>query len=304
MMRFGVVLPHRWTYASSHLLREFSREAEELGYDSLWVTDHIFVPPSHVERGHIFYEALTTLSYVSAFTEKVGLGTAVLHLPARNPVIVAKQVATLDVLSGGRVVLGVGVGWIREELEGLGVRWEERGRRIDEAIRVMKTLWREGETSSFKGRYTRFENMLFHPKPSQRGGPPILVGGMSKAALKRAATLGDGWIPWAITPQELSAGINTIRGMGGQGKTIALVTPINLEEDSPKEYVGVLGERHHILGGTTREVMDEIEEYAGRGLHHLILSFRDIRLFKDRTPEKILQQMRLFAREILPSFRK
>ena len=109
-MRFGVVLPHRWLYASGDTIARFACEAEELGYTSLWVTDHIFVPSYRTERGHIFYEALMTLAYVSSITERCELGTCVLALPPRNPVLVAKQVATLDALSGGRVVLGVGTG--------------------------------------------------------------------------------------------------------------------------------------------------------------------------------------------------
>ena len=126
-MKFGVILPHRWLYASGETIGDFAREAEELGYASLWVTDHIFVPTYRTERGHIFYEALMTLAYVSSITERCLLGTTVLALPPRNAVLVAKQVATLDALSRGRVVLGVGTGWIQEELAYLGVPWRERG---------------------------------------------------------------------------------------------------------------------------------------------------------------------------------
>jgi alkanesulfonate monooxygenase SsuD/methylene tetrahydromethanopterin reductase-like flavin-dependent oxidoreductase (luciferase family) len=119
-MHFGVMFPHRWLYAAGNTIRDFAEEAEALGYTSLWVTDHIVVPSYRTERGHIFYEALTTLAYVSSITTRCRLGVAVLALPPRNPVLVAKQVATLDALSQGRVILGVGTGWIEEELRYLG----------------------------------------------------------------------------------------------------------------------------------------------------------------------------------------
>ena len=135
-MQFGVMLPHRWLYAGGNTIRDFAQEAEALGYTSLWVTDHIVVPSYRMERGHIFYEALTTLAYVSSITTRCSLGVAVLALPPRNPVLVAKQVATLDALSGGRVILGVGTGWIEEELRYLGASWSVRGRMLDEAIMV------------------------------------------------------------------------------------------------------------------------------------------------------------------------
>ena len=126
-MQFGVMLPHRWLYAAGNTIADFAREAEALGYTSLWVTDHIIVPSYRTERGHIFYEALTTLADVSSLAPRCRLGVAVLALPPRNAVLVAKQVATLDALSQGRVLLGVGTGWIAEELRYLGAAWQQRG---------------------------------------------------------------------------------------------------------------------------------------------------------------------------------
>ena len=131
-MQFGVCLPHRWKYASARLIADVAQEAESLRFDSVWVTDHVIVPVHHVERGHIFYEALMTLAFVSSITRTVAMGTTVLATPTRNPVVLAREVATLDALSGGRVILGVGTGWIREELEAVGVAWTERGRFLDD----------------------------------------------------------------------------------------------------------------------------------------------------------------------------
>jgi probable F420-dependent oxidoreductase len=214
-MQFGVCLPHRWKYASAQLIADVAQEAESLRFDSVWVTDHVIVPVHHVERGHIFYEALMTLAFVSSITRTVALGTTVLATPTRNPVVLAREVATLDALSGGRVILGVGTGWIREELEAVGVAWTERGRFLDEGIKVLRHLWSQEGPISFSGRYTNFREMLFEPKPARRGGPPIWVGGMTDPSLRRVARTADGWLPWAVSNEELAEGAEKIRAMSG-----------------------------------------------------------------------------------------
>src|SRR5262249_52574513 len=165
-MQFGLCLPHRWKYASARLIADVAQEAESLRFDSVWVTDHVIVPVHHVERGHIFYEALMTLAFVSSITRSVALGTTVLAMPTRNPVVLAREVATLDALSGGRVILGLGTGWIREELEAVGVVWAERGRFLDEGIKVLRLLCSEEGPISFSGRYTTFREMLFEARPA------------------------------------------------------------------------------------------------------------------------------------------
>src|SRR5438309_906698 len=186
-MQFGVCLPHRWKYASAQLIADVAQEAESLRFDSVWVTDHVIVPVHHVERGHIFYEALMTLAFISSITRTVAMGTTVLATPTRNPVVLAREVATLDALSGGRVILGVGTGWIREELEAVGVAWTERGRFLDEGIKVLRHLWSQEGPISFSGRYTSFRDMLFEPKPARRGGTPRSVGGLTHPSRRRFA---------------------------------------------------------------------------------------------------------------------
>ena len=178
-MQFGVCLPHRWKYASARLIADVAQEAESLRFDSVWVTDHVIVPVHHVERGHIFYEALMTLAFVSSITRTVAMGTTVLATPTRNPVVLAREVATLDALSGGRVILGVGTGWIREELEAVGVAWTERGRFLDEGIKVLRHLWsQEGPISGTPP----FERCCSNRSPPGRvgrrsglAGSPILL---------------------------------------------------------------------------------------------------------------------------------
>jgi len=303
-MQFGVCLPHRWKYASAQLIADVAQEAESLRFDSVWVTDHVIVPVHHVERGHIFYEALMTLAFVSSITRTVAMGTTVLATPTRNPVVLAKEVATLDALSGGRVILGVGTGWIREELEAVSVAWTERGRFLDEGIQVLRHLWGQEGPISFSGRYTNFREMLFEPKPARRGGPPIWVGGMTDPSLRRVARTADGWLPWAVSAEELRGGAEKIRAMsGGRAITLACFSPADIGSKSIEGYVGALGEHHRVITGSPDQVVHTIEDFRKRGLEHLALSFRDVRLFKDETPDLLLKQMRLFAREIMPAFR-
>ena len=303
-MKFGVCLPHRWKYASARLIADVAQEAESLRFDSVWVTDHVIVPVNHVERGHIFYEAVITLAFVSSITRTVAMGSTVLAAPTRNPIVLAREVATLDALSGGRVILGVGTGWIREELEAVGGAWADRGRFLDEAIRVLRLLWSEEGPISFSGRYTSFREMLFEPKPARRGGPPIWVGGMTHPSLRRVAQMADGWLPWAVSKDELEEGAGKIRAMsGGRRITLACFSPADIGTKSIESYVGTLGERHHVITGSPDQVVGTIEGFRKSGLEHLALSFRDVRLFKDENPDLLLQQMRLFAREIMPAFR-
>lgn len=302
-MQFGVMLPHRWLYAAGNTIADFAREAEALGYTSLWVTDHIIVPSYRTERGHIFYEALTTLAYVSSIATHCRLGVAVLALPPRNAVLVAKQVATLDALSQGRVLLGVGTGWIEEELQYLGAAWQQRGVMLDETIQVLRTLWSNESANSFAGRYTTFTDIACFPKPAQPGGPKLLIGGMTAPSLRRAATLGDGWIPWAVSPQELQDGVARIRAYGGnRALELVCVMPADIGSHALERYIGVFGEDHKLLSGSVTTVARTVEEFEKAGLRHLVCSFRDVRLFRDERIDEINRQMRLFAKEVLPSF--
>jgi probable F420-dependent oxidoreductase len=302
-MQFGVMLPHRWLYAAGNTIADFAREAEDLGYSSLWVTDHIIVPSYRTERGHVFYEALTTLAYVSSIATSCLLGTAVLALPPRHAVLVAKQVATLDALTQGRVLLGVGTGWIEEELRYLGAAWQQRGAMLDEALQVLRHLWSDEVANSFQGRYTAFDDIACFPKPAQPGGPKVLIGGMTAPSLRRVATAGDGWIPWAVTPQELQEGVARIRAYGGT-KELALVCimPADLGSHAMDRYTGVFGEDHKLLSGSVTTVAQMVAAFEEAGLHHLVCSFRDVRLFRDERIDEINRQMRVFAKEVLPSF--
>ena len=155
-MHFGIGLPHFRQLASTEAIATVAQQAEALGFDSIWVSDHIVVPHSAIPRfGEVFFEPFTTLAYVAGKTQRIRLGTSVIILPYRNPLFMAKALATLDVLSGGRLIVGAAVGWPAEEFEALGIPFRERGARSDEALQVMRALWTEAEPK-FDGRFFRF----------------------------------------------------------------------------------------------------------------------------------------------------
>lgn len=194
----------------------FGQLAEEMGFESVWAVDHVVMCPDYESRYPYdpsgrspFHEdvvqpdPLIWLSYVAAATKKLRLATGILILPQRNPVVLAKMLASLDRLSGGRLLLGVGVGWVREEAEAVGTRFEDRGRRTDEYIEAMRALWCSPR-SSFAGETVRFDDVVSQPKPAQLGGIPIHIGGHSLAAARRAGRLGNGFYPLGVDSEDLS----------------------------------------------------------------------------------------------------
>jgi probable F420-dependent oxidoreductase len=190
-VHFGVILPNYGPGASPHGIRRVAELAEELGFDSVWATEHIIVGPDAVDPYGRVYDPFVTLGWIAGWTERLRLGTSILILPLHSPFRVAKDVATLQELSNGRFVLGVGMGWHRAEFEIMGVEFEGRGRRGDEAIRVMRSIW-DGE-DRFEGRYWSFREATSEPHPSPQ--PGLWIGGSSERAIRRARTLGDVWHP-------------------------------------------------------------------------------------------------------------
>lgn len=221
-MEVGVILPSAGPKCSPENVVAVARWAEELGYSSLWLTDHVALPLAcesfYPYRSHgrwdyppetPWLDPLLALGWAGAAAQSLTLGTSVLVAPLRHPVLLAKQAATLDYLSGGRLVLGLGAGWMAEEFRTMGVSFEERGRRLDELIAVMRACW-SGEAVDFRGRHYTVEGFKMHPRPA-RGSIPIILGGHSDAAIRRVARLGDGWHPTQITLDALAAGIGRLR---------------------------------------------------------------------------------------------
>lgn len=222
-MKFGIVFANTGPAARGEYAAGFARAAEASGFESMWTVEHVVVPAGY-ESSYPYSpdgrmpggedvdipDPLIWLSYVAAATETLRLGTGILILPQRNPVILAKEVATLDLLSAGRVELGIGVGWLREEFDVLGVPFDRRGARTDEYIEVLRALWREPE-AAFSGEFVQFERAKSFPKPVQPGGVPIVVGGHTPAAARRAGRLGDGFFPAGGGLDELPALLTEMR---------------------------------------------------------------------------------------------
>ncbi|WP_319435660.1 LLM class F420-dependent oxidoreductase [Mycobacterium sp. RTGN5] len=221
-MQIGLVLPHTGSSATPSFVRDFAQTAEAAGIDGLWAVDHLVLPhhaeslyvlgrkPGPVRDGSLSetlspnYEMITTLAWIAAHTNTIGLGTSVAVLPIRNAVANARQLATLDLLCGGRLTYGIGIGWLREEAEAMGMPWDQRAQRSEEHIALMRTLWcAPGPLVEFRGRYHDLPPMDPQPQPVQRP-IPILIGGHSDAALKRAARIGDGWIAAPMSPERLA----------------------------------------------------------------------------------------------------
>jgi probable F420-dependent oxidoreductase len=190
-VHFGVILPNYGAGSSPEGIRRTVETAEELGFDSVWTTEHIVVGPDAVDPYGRVYEPFVTLGWIAGWTDRIGLGTSIVVLPLHNPYLVAKQAATLQEFSGGRVTLGVGMGWYETEYRFIGARFGGRGRRGDEAIRLIRALWRGDR--DFSGDYWSYEDATSDPLPSSL--PEIWVGGSSDRALRRARELGDVWHP-------------------------------------------------------------------------------------------------------------
>jgi probable F420-dependent oxidoreductase len=190
-VHFGVILPNYGGDATPDAIRRTAELAEELGFDSVWTTEHIIVGPEAVDPYGRVYDPLVTLGWVAGWTERIGLGTSIVLVPLHNPMHLAKEVTTVQELSGGRFTLGVGMGWHKDEYDFMGIPFAGRGRRANEAIRLMRALW-SGERD-FEGEFWSFHDATFEPRPSVQ--PEIWVGGSSERAIRRALELGDAWHP-------------------------------------------------------------------------------------------------------------
>ena len=277
-MKYGFTLPGRGPLATPENMGTIARHGEELGYDCLLTGDHILVPNDiastypYSENGEFpgsgsgeSMEQLTVLSFLAGQTKTIRLGTSVMIVPHRNPLVAAKALATLDVLSQGRLILGVGVGWMREEFEALGIPpFEERGAVTDEYIQAFKELW-TSDNPSFQGKYCQFDNISFLPKPVQKPHPPIWVGGESRSAISRTARLGDAWCPLGNNPQfpmgqpeQLAAGMERLaryaRREGRDPADIDVVYRIAYSEEPDR-------------------VAEDIRRYAEMGISQLIVGF-------------------------------
>jgi len=315
-VEFGFSLPGRGPLAGIDVVLKIAEKADALRYSSLFVTDHIVMPVSSAKSvypyttsgqfpgglAQDYLEPLAMLSHLAHATTRVRLGISVLVIPYRNPLLAAKMLATTDVLSKGRVILGAGVGWLREEFEALGAPpFEERGPVTDEYIRLMRAAWTT-DPVAFEGKYCSIRDVHVLPKPVQRAGIPVWIGGHTGAALRRAGTIGDGWHPIAMRPpallgpDEYAAKAKEIHGWarraGRDPKSIALTIRVPME---------VRGKRAKVAGGdrppfqgSADEVAADIRRYQALGVTHFVF---------DHTVQElraVLANIERFASDVRP----
>ena len=288
-------------------MRQAARSAEAWGFDSIWAADRVIIPwridtpyPYGKDGAFIvpadrpFLDSLSCLTFLAACTSRVELGISVLVLPYRRPLVWAKTAVTLDHLSRGRFILGVGVGWMEEEFLALQAPFRDRGRMTDEQLEVLKEVW-STERSSFSGEFYEFEDIAFLPKPYRTGGIPVWVGGEGLRAQKRAGRYGDAWFPYfvRIKPDELAARFDNVRrcaaaaGRSPERLRLNCCLPIEVtDEPVPQEP--------DRLAGTPAQLVEAIARYRSAGVEHLALQF-----MAPRWPDR-LRQMQQFAEETLP----
>jgi probable F420-dependent oxidoreductase len=220
-MRFAVYLPNCMHVAAitqpweHHLggtdIANVAHRAEELGYSMVFLPEHFLTPTSHLElTGNHYFDATTAQAFVAGATSTITVGSMVTILPLHDPVVAAKSIATLDWFSGGRAQVTVGVGWLKEEYDAIGVPFSKRGKIADECLAAMYELW-TSDTPSFDGEFVKFDDVAFGPKPIRQPRPTVWMGGDADAVLRRAARFGDGWAPWLTKPEELPAKMDYLR---------------------------------------------------------------------------------------------
>ena len=251
-MRLGIHLPHIGRKAGPEAIRRAAVQAEELGFADVWTSEHIILPKgAPYPPSAVFWDPVLTLCWAAAFTRRVGLGTSVLVLPMRHPLPLAKELATLQCLCEGRLILGAGVGWMEAEFAALGAPFRERGRRMDEGIALMRAVWRE-DPVSFPTRYipAKVEAMRMLPQPVRP--IPIWIGGGSEAALGRALSLGDGWHGSRLSPEEAKP----------------VVARLRAERPRPDFTISL---RTGWDGKDENALKARLEGYAGAGVEHLLV---------------------------------
>ena len=316
-MIFGFGLPTRGPLAEPAAIKTLLAKAEDLGLGYVSVPDHIVIPreiapvypysdtgePPFPANGACL-EQLTLMSYIAAVTTKIRILSSVMVVPHRNPVHTAKTIATIDVLSGGRVTIGCGAGWMEEEFAAIGTEpFNERGKVTDEYLRIFKELW-TADSPSFQGTYNSFKDVKFEPKPVQKPHPPLWIGGESPAAKRRAVRLGDGWFPIGANPNfplntadKYAASLSSLKQMAAEQDRDPRSLELGFWSNWDYEVAGrktAQGDDRHIMTGGTAAILDDIGALKDIGVE--IFMFQ---LAKPESLEESMASLERFADRIL-----
>ncbi|MDG6954549.1 MAG: LLM class F420-dependent oxidoreductase [Nitrososphaerota archaeon] len=291
-MKFGYILPNYGDKVTAQELLEISAVCEEEGFDSVWATDHVIMPRELREPYGQLLEPLTTLSFIAARCDRLKVGTSILVLPQRNPILVAKQAAALDVLSKGRLILGLGAGWVEKEFGFLKADFRRRGRAMDEEIRLMKALWKD-DVVDFEGELFQVRDALFLPKPVN-GDIPVWIGGNGPPSIRRATKLGDGWHPVGPDLGDFAAGAAKIRE-GGRSVTLSvrMVTDVRKKREA---HAGPNDEKRVAVSGSAGEIRKQIEGYAEAGLEYYCAAMNH------PAAAEIVSDLRKFSSDVIRSY--
>ena len=314
-MEYGFKVPPSGSMSTPEALATLARRGEEMGFGLIAVSDHVAIPRAvdsrfpYTESGEfpgvsgVFLEQLTLLSFLAGQTSKIRLLPSIMILPHRGPVLAAKVLASIDVLSQGRLIVGCAAGWLKAEFEALGAPpYDERGAVASEYIRVFKELW-TNDSPTFASKYVRFSDVSFEPKPAQKPHPPIWVGGETPPAMRRAAELGDCWYPIGTnpkipinTPGQFSDSLARLRGYaedaGRDPSEIDVAYSSNWIDD-PDGKMRVAGDRL-AFAGTVEQVAGDIRDFEQAGLRHLVLGF------PAPTLDETLDRMERFIADVVP----
>jgi probable F420-dependent oxidoreductase len=315
-LAIGVTTSTRGAMTSRAAYKRVAQATEQLGFSLITVNDHVVVPRDIGSRypysedakwagaagGHNF-DVLAMLAFLAGCTDRIGLMSSVMVVPHRQPILTAKMLATIDVMSEGRLIVGCGAGWMKEEFEALETKpYEDRGRVTDEYIEAFKALWTQ-DAPAYQGKHVTVDNLMFEPKPFRKPHPPIWIGGESQPARRRAAKLGDAWYPGSInpqfrldTPERLAAAWTEVQGMAEKAKrdpkslglTYVVLTPVDWTakngHDTPRR----------IFTGSSADMAADAAAFAKIGVSHLNLTFQAA------TVQESLDRMQRFAEEVLP----
>lgn len=307
-MKFGFAVP---SSTDGEGLVRLAQRAEELGFESVWTGDHIVLPTEgtnqypYTEDGSFsrgsdvpFLETMTLLSYIAARTSRIKVGSTVVILPYRNPIVQAKMFASLDVLTGGRVICGVGVGWLEKEFDTLGVSYADRGAMSDEFLEIFKKLWTE-DHPVHNGRFYSFDGIQLYPKPVQKPHVPIWVGGHTKRAVRRTARFGNAWHPTRQTPDYVAGLLPYLREEAEKAERNVDDIVVSLKRSLHFTDIGLAEPDTIRTGGAviapTRQVIDDIHYCQDLGIHQLTYDFRSSGI------NECIRTLEHFAERVVPA---